>query len=870
MLDGADNNESYQNQFAIAPSVDAVEEFKVQTGLYPAEYGRGGGAMVSIVTKSGTNDVHGVGFEFLRNEVFDARNFFAQSRPPLRRNQFGASLGGPIRRNRTFFFANYDGTRQRRRTVTNAIVPTAAQRSGDLSGMAAVRDPFAAGAPFAGNIIPAARITKVAQNLLAYYGLPNLTGRNNYYASLPLKSDLNLGILKIDHRFSDRDLIYGRYAINKTENFNSGSMVLAGGSRNSEGAHGATVNWTHLFSATRLNVFAVSYNRFIQDAFGQNNGTPIAAQAGILGISTNPRDVGFPESIGFSAGTGFATLGEMSTRLRRMNTFQLQNAMTITHAAHTLKFGGEIRYVQANVLQTSALQGTFTFNGQYTGGNGFAEFLLGIPSSTGTSLNAGLIYPRRKNFALFVQDDWKATPNLTVNAGLRWELNMPATDARGQLSAFDHKTGEIVFPANANLGTFYTAIRPDLKTRKFNDNSVYDPTYTTFGPRLGLAWRPLGDNKTVLRAGSGFFILSPELNSEQNTGNSPPFQLRIDATGNSGTPNLSWTLGGDTSSLKTAQFGIFTMNADRSFRSGRVMQWMAEVQREIGGSWVVKAGYVGNRGVHMDSHVVRNQLAPGPGAAATRRIFPLFARIRSYESDGWSSYNSLQTSIEKRLSRGVTFFSSYTLSKTMDFGWTQDICCQQNIDNLAAENALASQHQKHRFTANGLYELPLGKGKRYGASSGTFIAKLLEGWRVGAMLTVTSGFPSNPSVSGNPDNVPDNTDRPDRIGAGNVDNGTIDKWWDIAAFKRQALYTFGNSGRNVLTAPGTHSANLVTSKSTTVGETRRVEFRAEFFNFTNTPNFGAPSTTDVLNPNFGKIFGAAAPREMQLGLKLYF
>ncbi len=872
MLDGADNNESYQNQFAIAPSVDAVEEFKVQTGLYPAEYGRGGGAVVSIVTKSGTNDVHGVAFEFLRNDNFDARNFFAQSKPALARNQFGGSLGGPIKRNSTFFFVNYDGTRQRRRSVSNVNVPTEAQRAGDLSSFtAAVKDPYAGGVPFAGNIIPSSRITSVAKNLLAYYPLPNMPAgsRNNYYASLPLTNDVDLGIIKIDHRFSDRDSIYGRYAINNTNNFSSGSIPQAGGTRNSEGSHGATINWTHLISSSSLNVFAVSYNRFIQDAFGQNNGTPIAAQAGIKGVSANPLHVGFPESIGFSTGTGFVTVGEMSTRVRRMNTYQLQDSMTMARGAHTIKFGGEARRVQANVLQTSALQGSFTFNGMYTG-NGFAEYLLGAPSSTLTSLNAGIIYPRRQSYALFAQDDWKATPNLTVNMGMRWELNMPVKDARGQLSAFDHSTGTLVFPSNANLGTFYTDVRPDIKVRKLDSETMYDPAYASFGPRLGFAWRPFGSNKTVLRAGSGFFFLSPEMNSEQNTGNSPPFQLRIDNTGSTGIPNLSWNLGGDTSFLKTAQFGIFTMNADRGFRNGRVMQWMAEVQREVAPSVIVKAGYVGNKGVHLDTHLVRNQLPPAAGAASVRRIYNQFARIRSYESDGWSNYHSLQTSIEKRMSHGVTLFSSYTFAKNMDFGWTQDICCQQDINNLAAENALSSQNQKHRFNANAIYELPFGKGKRFGAGTTGVVSKLIEGWRVGTLLTLASGMPSNPSVSGNPDNVPDNTDRPNRVGRGDVDNPTIDRWWDSTAFQKQAAYTFGNSGRNVLTAPGIRSANLVTSKSTSFGEKYRVEFRAEFFNFTNTPNFSAPSTTDITNPNFGKIFSASAPREMQFGLKFYF
>ncbi len=872
MLDGADNNESYQNQFAISPSVDAVEEFKVQTGLYPAEYGRGGGAVVSIVTKSGTNQFHGVLFEFLRNDAFDARNFFAQSKTPLRRNQFGGTLGGPIRKNQTFFFASYDGTRQRRRSVSNPIVPTEAQRGGDLSSFTTpVKDPYAGGTPFPGNIIPTARITSVAKNLLAYYPLPNMPAgsRNNYYSTFAAKSDPNLSIFKIDHRFSDRDSIYGRYAYNQGETFSPGSVPLAGGTRATDGAHGATVNWTHLFSPTRLNTAAVSYNRFIQDAVGQNNGTPVAANAGIIGVSSNPRDVGFPESLGFSAGTGFLTLGEASVRLRRMNTYQIQDTFSITHGSHYIKFGGEFRALQANVVQTSGLQGSFTFNGQYTGGNGFAEYLLGIPSATQVSLNAGMVYPRRKAYALFLQDEWKALPTLTVSAGLRYELNMPATDARGKLSAFDHSTGEIVFPSNADLGDFFTAMRPDMKYRQLSTKSLYNVSARNFGPRLGLAWRP-GNSKTVFRVGSGFFFLSPELNSEQNTGNSPPFQLRLDAVGNAGTPNLSWNLGGDTSYLKSATFGIFTMNADRQFRNGRVMEWMAEVQRELSPTLMMRVGYVGNKGVGLDTHLVRNQLPPGPGAANTRRIFPAYARIRTYESDGWSTYHGLQSTIEKRLGHGLTAMGTYTWAKTMDFGWTQDICCQQDINNLAAEKALASHDQRQRVTANAIYELPFGKGKRFGSTAPGWADKLMEGWRVGTSMTFATGMPSNPSVSGNPDNVPDNTDRPNRIGSGKVDNPTIDRWWDATAFVKQSAYMFGNSGRNVLTAPGVATANLVTSKNTRIKESMRLEFRAEFFNFTNTPNFSAPSTTDVTNPNFGKIFGASAPREMQFGLKFYY
>jgi hypothetical protein len=674
--------------------------------------------------------------------------------------------------------------------------------------------------------------------------------------------------VKIDHRFSEYDSIFGRYAVNARDALSQGASPLAGGTITSEGAHGATVNWTHIFSPTKLNVFAVSYNRFIQDAFGQNHGDPIASKVGIHGISTNPRDVGFPESVTFSTGTGFLSIGEMSTRIRRMNTYQLQNSTTFTLSSHTVKFGGDFRLIQANVIQTSALEGIFTFNGQYSG-NGFSDFLLGVPSATSTSLNAGLVYPRRHALALYAQDDWKVTPNLTVNLGLRWEYNSPIVDARGQLSAFDSTTGTIVFPANANLGNFYTNIRPDLPYRKLTTDNVYDPYYKAFEPRLGMAWRPAGSLHTVLRAGFGMFGLSPEMNSEQNTGNSPPFQLRIDAAGNTGTPNLSYNLGGDLSSLRTSQFGIFTMSANDSFRPGYVAEWMGEVQHELRGGLILKAGYVGNKGSHLDSHLQINDLPPGPGTAVSRRIFPLWARVRSYQATGWSNYHSLQTSIEKRFEKGFTFFSSYTFAKAMDFGWTQDICCAQDQNNLAAEKALASQDQRHRFTANGLYELPFGRGKAFASSAGPIVGRVIGGWRVGSLLTLASGLPANPSISTNLDNVPDNTDRPDRIGSGTVSNPTVDGWWNPAAFRPQARYTFGNSGRNVLHAPGVATANLVVGKFTQVTENQRVEFRMEMFNFTNTPNFGVP-TLDVANPNFGKIFSANAPRQMQFALKYYF
>jgi hypothetical protein len=438
------------------------------------------------------------------------------------------------------------------------------------------------------------------------------------------------------------------------------------------------------------------------------------------------------------------------------------------------------------------------------------------------------------------------------------------------LSAFDKKMGELVYPHDADLGNFYTQIRPDMKYRLFDTNSIYDPDYKNFEPRVGLAWRPFGSTRTVLRAGGGFFHLSPELNSEGNSGgNAPPFLLRLEATGNQGVPNLSYNLGGDLSFLKTAQFGIFTFDAARNFRTGYIMQWMGEVQHEFLGGWVGKVGYVANKGVRLDSHLQVNDLPPGPGAAISRRIFPQWARVRSYESDGWSNYESMQSSVEKRFGQGVTLLGSYTFSKAMDFGWTQDICCAQDQNNLAAEKALAGQDQRHRFAANGIYELPFGSGHRLGSGATPVVRKLIEGWRAGAMVTIASGFPANPSISTNIDNVPDNTDRPDRVGNGSLSNPTVGQWWDKTAFRSQAAYTFGNSGRNVLTAPGVRTANLVVSKSTPVREGQRIEFRAEFFNFTNTPNFGAP-TVDIANPNFGKIFSANAPRQMQFGLKYYF
>ncbi|HWQ55457.1 MAG TPA: TonB-dependent receptor [Bryobacteraceae bacterium] len=864
MLDGADNNESYQNQFGVSPSVDAIAEFKVETGLYSAEFGRGGGAMVSVVTKSGTNQFHGVLFEFLRNDLLDARNYFARGtdpKPPLRRNQFGGSLGGPIRRNRAFFFANFDGTRLRSNGTSTSVVPTEAQRSGNLSSFKAVNDPLTR-APFPGNIIPASRISPVSRNLLEYWPLPNAADpARNYLSSPRTVNDLDNALGRVDVRVTDADTVYARFAINRNPYTSAGAAPLAGGRRSEDTAHGAVVNWTRVLSPNKLNSASVSYNRFLQDSFGQNNGTPLASRAGVTGISSNPRDIGFVESIGFSAGTGFLSIGEAAVRIRHITTYNANDTFNWMAGSHSIKIGAEYRNAQVNVFQTAGTQGQFTFNGQYTGGNGFADFLLGVPSSSSTSVSGGLLYPRRQAISMFVQDDWKASSRLTMNMGLRYELNSSPHDKRNQLSSFDHATGTLMFPKDAALGDFFARVRPDLKTGLFPGNTLYNTDINNLAPRIGLAYR-LTD-KTVWRSAFGVYFLSPELNSEGNTGNSPPFQLRVDQVGDQGTPNLSWNLPGDPILLRNAEFGIFTFNADRAFRLGYVTQWMGEIQHELGSGWVVRTGYVGNKGTALDSHLVRNQREPGPGAASSRRLFAGFARIRSYESNGWSSYHSWQTTVEKRMARGLSTLATYTWAKVTDFGWTQDICCQQDINNLAAEKGLASHDQRHRFTSNVIYDLPFGRGQK------GWVNKLIGGWRSGGLLTITSGFPGNPTVSGNPDNVPDNTDRPNRVGEGSVANPSPNKWWDVTAFQKQAAFTFGNSGRNVLTGPGTFNIDFVASKDTAIGESKRLEFRSEFFNLTNTPNFGQP-TADISNANFGKITSARSARQMQLGLKLYF
>ncbi len=266
---------------------------------------------------------------------------------------------------------------------------------------------------------------------------------------------------------------------------------------------------------------------------------------------------------------------------------------------------------------------------------------------------------------------------------------------------------------------------------------------------------------------------------------------------------------------------------------------------------------------------MRNQLAPGPGAANTRRVFNQYARIRSYESSGWTSYHSLQTSIEKRYSSGFLLMGAYTWAKAMDHGWTQDSCCQQNIDNLAAEKGLAPHDIRHRFTSNAIYEIPFGKGKRWGSGASRAARLAGEGWQFGVISTVQTGAPGNTSVAGNIDNVPDNTDRPDRAGNGRRDNGSPDGWWDPTAFRPQRQFTFGNSGRNVLTRPGTVNFDFITAKSIATRERQRLELRFEFFNATNHPNFGGPSES-ISNANFGKIFSAAPPRQIQLGAKYYF
>ena len=623
LLDGMDNNDLAINQYAVAISTEAILEFKVQASTYSAEFGRSPGAQINIATKAGNNQVHGVLYEYLRNDDLDAKNFFDRPGPipGYKRNQYGASIGGPIKKNKTFYFGNFEQARVRQGITKVATEPTTAMKNGDFSALPVIiYDPTSlhTGAngvlmrnPFVGNIIPSGDISPAGRAVLGLYPAPNGLGTspaNGLYTSSPTKvDDFSQFTVRVDHRFNDNNTLFGRYSYSKENRFDTFDSFCAGsnnvpgfGCNTLNGGQQAVADYIRLLGPTKVNEARVSFTRVRGGIFQQNEGNDVSTQLGIAGTSRNPEDFGVP----VITATGYDRLGE-ATNLpqdRHDNTYEYADSLSWTSGRHTTKFGAEVRHFQEGFLFDSSARGTINFTPFYTAqasvtstgvvnavnntGNAIADLLLGFPDTASVSrsfagINANTVAGLRQTSTnLFAQDDFRVLPNLTLNLGIRWEYNAPTTDKYDHLATFDPN-----FPNSTPL--------PYLRISTPQAPNIYNSSKKEFAPRVGFAWTPSGA-KTVIRGGYGVFWDIKILNVILNSNLTAPFLTGYSfSQSTNGLPNINLAnpYGGTlTPAIPGASW------VENPFRDGYVQQWNFNVQHQVTSSMGLTAGYVGSKG----------------------------------------------------------------------------------------------------------------------------------------------------------------------------------------------------------------------------------------------------------------------------------
>lgn len=902
-LDGVENTDPNFNTYLMLPSIDALQEFKVESGIFQAEYGRAI-AQINVSTRSGSNQIHGAVFEFLRNSALDAKNYFDRGDrpiPPFKRNQFGATASGPIIRDRIFWLFSYEGLRERKALTSTGLVPNAMQRAGDFSNLStSVIDPRTKevqngvvvnpGTPFPGNRIPANRISALSARILNdFYPLPNNTGPNNFINNEGRRSDSNQYHGRIDLTESTNSNWFFRYSQASDPQYLPAFAPVTGNNVEIEAKQAVLAN-TRVFGASKVNEFRFAVNRFIsKNIQTRANTTNVVQSLGIPGLDTSiPLFWGIP----FFQISGFTNIGECNDCpfVNWNTTFQVKDDFSWTRGKHQVKFGGEFRRLRYNQIGAVVPRGRFTFNGQYSGVP-MADFLLGVMSNSEGQVGAPIANFRNSYYAFYLQDSWKVTPKLTVNLGLRWEAEPPFLDKHDAIVNIDYVWDNSLEPIFVRAGTGdllqgnpkfpvgppFQLVRDGRFGRR-----AYQADWNDFAPRLGFAYQ-LND-KTVLRSGGGIYYVRDIGNATFDIVRNIPFTIRQNEVANNLVPNLTWD-------RPFTQTGAPTFILANQFKepTSYIVQWSGGVQREVTRNMSLELTYVGSSGVHLRRLQVYNSAPPGPGSTNSRRPFQyLNGNIQTMTAAAHSSYHALHARLQHRFSHGFTLLSSYAYGKSIDNGsgirtTDGDALTPSNNYNLRAERGRSAFDFRQRWTNSWLFELPFGKGKPW-MNNNAFANAVIGGWQIGGILTLQSGFPL--SVFCGPGNWQNNdtTCYADATGIKpELDRGKQDpnRWFNLDAFVNRGgvantrpqdvtVYRYGTAGRNVFDGPGIIQLDASATKTWAIRERARLEFRGEFFNMPNHPLWGQPNTSPG-SPTYGVIGSTRIdPRDIQLALKLYF
>jgi hypothetical protein len=883
-MDGVSVTDQYFNNLVISPSIDALQEFKIQKSIYSAEFGGKASANVNAVTKSGTNEYHGSLFEFLRNDIFDARNYFDPEdspKPPLRLNQFGGSLGGPMPGHKAFFFTNYEGSREHSGLTRTFSVPSAKVREGDFSGLPTIYDPLRTDLttgrrqPFEGNRIPRERLNPAALAFLQKVPLPTSQGEvQNFLASPLIKNDSNQFTARLDYTPSAHDTIFARFTganmvtFQPYGNSNLNETLMPGfGYQIVTRARNLALSHTHVFAPNLIHEFRAGYLRATGGQESQNRGVDFGLISGLQGVTRDPNETGYPA---VNLADAYSSMGDPATlTLRRNNSFDFFDNVAWTVKSHSFKFGTYIYRLRFNPLSSPNARGSFNFTPRYTSsasglsdGNAFADFLLGYPSSAQVGVGRGQMDARTLWTHFYAQDDWRPSAKLTVNLGVRYEINGHLVETRNRFSNPELNRFVIASDDSGKIDNDATGLLavipiPYVTSKDAGyDRSLLRPSYNRLAPRIGFAWSPLGSDQFVVRSGFGIFYNQAGYSLNESLALNLPFYFNKSITPPADQPVPAFTT---TDILLAPNTGsISGSGLVHDYRSEYAESWTVSVQRMFGTNWGVMATYLGSRVVGADNSTYFNIPEPGPGPIDTRRPNPALSAMRTIRWDGWSKYQSMTLKLEKRLSSGFQLDANYTWSKAMDdasdVGPTfHEFNVPQDVRNLRAEKSLSSFHHAHRFVFTGTYELPMGWTFN---SIGTF--------QTGAPITIN--LPNdNANIGTGP------AQRPNLLRNPNLRRGRMaERWFDTDAFSMPAPFTFGNAGRNIVYEDGETNVDLSVTKQFKTSEATRLEFRAEIFNIFNFLNFvGAPGRI-AFTPNFGRLFNAGPSRQVQLGLKLMF
>jgi hypothetical protein len=898
LMDGVDFNDTYINTNLPFPNPDAVQEFNVDTNNMSAAYGNATGGIVNVVTKSGTDHIHGSAFEFIRNFALDARNYFATSPDPLKQNQFGGSIGGPILKNRLFYFGSYQGTRTRTASQGQIqFLPTAAERQGDFSDLLPATqlvDPNK-GTPFPNNQIPTTRLSPVAQYLLQHVPLPNGPGRQFSFGGAPLVQNTDEYLAKVDYNVGKHHLT-GRYF-----QINYSVPIVTPPATNILEINTNPAASIKLRNISVVDLYTISPTFFLSSYFGYTRQNGLSLSNIPFNMADAGANVAQPASLPGGKGPGMDVdvSGGLTISGSHYGEFDrgdqsLREIGTVIRGKNAIQFGGEFLRITVPMANQYEQDGIFGFSNSLSGDN-TADFMLGA-MSTFTQAGGLFLNFTGINWSTFVQDDWRVTPRFTLSAGLRWDPFFPYKDSLGRVACFVPGSQSTRFP-NAPQGLLFGGSNHDAGCPRA---SIFNNPLN-FGPRLGFASQLTSDGKTSLRGGAGYYFEPPNTVAFQDVVGIPPFAPIVNLTdvsladpyGSAGVTNPFPAQFGPTNPGPSATFpqdiGLVPAFA-RHFQLPIVLTWNLTMERSLGQSWLLRAAYMGSNGTRLngtgDQEAGLLQVNPAiyiPGQSTEantqeRRVYPTFGTIDFLDSEVNSNYNGLQLTVEKRFTQGFGFLANYTWAKTLDdFGpggsgghqspsGSNTCTCGRYFDYGPDTGDIGKA-----FKFSGNYLVPR-------LAINNIAGTVMNGWGLSGIATWQTGFPytvfseTDNSFSGIGADRADLT-VPNIKGAilstGRSHAQLANAWFNTAAFTTNAVGTFGNSGKNILRGPRFFDTDLAVLKNTDLEKGVSLQFRAEFYNALNNVNFGMPDS-GVTDSSFGQITYAQSPRILQFSLKVLF